>query len=201
MAGRDSSAKKRTAKAGTRSRSTTSSTTESTAPVAELIHDDGSPVTGTPGLGNRSPKSAGIPVPWDEAEPLGGLLEREFLCLISQGASPAMVCQKFGVSLTSFVKTMKENACFAERAEQAQSGLSQNVAARLYRDAMQGNVSAQRYYLELNPPPEWRQRPLAGAELKELEPDELADQYRAAGLDVPAELQTLVGRRDGGVES
>jgi hypothetical protein len=140
-------------------------------------------------------------VPWDEAEPLGVRMQQEFLWWISRGASPAMVCQQLGFSLTSFVKTMKENACFAERAEQAESGLSQNVAARLYRIAMEGNVAAQRYYLELNPPPEWRQRPLAGAELKELEPDELADEYRSAGLDVPTELQTLVGREHGGVES
>ena len=154
-----------------------------------------------PGLSGRSPQDAGIPVPWQEAGSLSDLQQAEFLWWISHGASPAMLCNKLGISLTSFVKTAKEDACFAERLQQAQGGLSQNVAARLYRIAMEGSVPAQRFYLELHPPPEWRQATLLGADVKELEPDELADEYRSAGLDVPAELQTLVGRRHRGVES
>ncbi|MBL8849577.1 MAG: hypothetical protein JNG89_07830 [Planctomycetaceae bacterium] len=165
------------------------------------MRDDGTPVTGLPGLAGRSPKAAGIPVPWSEADVLSESLQGEFLWWISHGASPAMLCQKLGISLTSFVKAATDDAGFAERLQQAQGGLSQNVAARLYRIAMEGSVPAQRFFLELHPPPEWRQVSLPGADLKELEPDELADEYRAAGIDVPAELQALVGRRHRGVES
>lgn len=111
-----------------------------------------------------------------------------------------MACQSLGVSISSFMRTLAEDRVFAERVQQAQSSLSQNVAARLYRTAMEGNVAAQKYYLQLQPPPEWKQGHAETA-AEELMPDELADEYRDAGLDVPPELEALVGREDGGVES
>jgi hypothetical protein len=124
-----------------------------------------------------------------------------FLQWLTCGAAPLSACQKLGLSVTSFTKTSTADMEFAERVQQVQSALSQSVAARLYRTAIEGNVSAQRYYLQLRPPPEWKQAPVAGVDLEELEPDELADEYRAAGLDVPIELQALAGRSNGSVES
>ncbi|NJN00640.1 MAG: TonB-dependent receptor, partial [Aquincola sp.] len=108
-----------------------------------------------------------------------------FLQWLTCGASPLSACQKLGLSVTSFVKTSAFDMEFAERVQQVQSALSQVVAARLYRTAIDGNVSAQRYYLQLRPPPEWKQAPVAGVDLEELEPDELADEYRAAGTGCP----------------
>jgi hypothetical protein len=118
---------------------------------------------------------------------------------LTRGGSPMVACQRLDVSITSFLKTLQADAEFAERIRQVQTALSQNVAACLYRAALEGNVAAQRHYLQLNPPPDWKPAaPEAG--LEELEPHELADEYRAAGLDVPAELQALAGRADRRVE-
>jgi hypothetical protein len=44
---------------------------------------------------------------------------------------------------------------FQARLTQSQAVLSQNVAAALYRSAMEGSVSAQTFYLKHLPPPEW----------------------------------------------
>jgi hypothetical protein len=128
---------------------------------------------------------------------------QQALCLelMLQGASAPMACAAMRVSITSFQRTVDADADFALRVQQTQGGLSQNVAARLYRTAMEGNVSAQRYYLQLRPPPEWQDTSGPGMDLEELEPHELADEYRAAGLDIPAELQALAGCTNGRVES
>jgi hypothetical protein len=119
-----------------------------------------------------------------------------------RGASPPIACQEMGVGIKVFLRTVAEDAGFHERIRQAGCVLSQNVAARLYRTAMEGDVSAQKSYLQLSPPPEWRGD---GAEadddpLEGMTPHELAEQYRAAGLEVPPELEALTRRSRGEVE-
>ena len=194
-----SSPRKRTAKAGTRRRSTTSSTTGNAAERPEVAPEqtvrDVAPLVLE---GSGAPST--IPVLPEHAELLNASQQDEFLEWFARGASPAMACQPLGISVTSFLKTLDEDETFNVRVQQTQSSLSQNVAARLYRTSMEGNVSAQRYYLELRPPPEWKQTASIALNHGELEPDELADEYRAAGLEVPAELQALVGHANGSVE-
>lgn len=145
--------------------------------------------------------AAAIPVSSAEAPRLSAAQQDTCLRLMFLGASPPMACASLKVSITSFQRTVDEDGEFAVRVQQTLGSLSQNVAARLYRTAMDGNVSAQRCYLQMRPPPEWTECAPAAADLEELEPDELADEYRAAGLDVPAELEALAGRANGGVES
>lgn len=125
----------------------------------------------------------------------------ELLKRVTYGASPLSACHQLGVSITSFLKTSETDATFAERLHAAQRALSQNVAARLYRTAMDGNVSAQKCYLDFRPPPEWTAPPSTSHEDEELDPHELVEEYRAAGIAVPAELEALTGRANGCSES
>ncbi len=130
--------------------------------------------------------------------------QEEFLTWYLQGASPPVACRQLGVGITVFLRTVAEDPEFHQRIRQAGCILSQNVAARLYRTAMEGDVSAQKSYLQLSPPPEWQEQGgAAGAEdpLEGMTPHELAEQYRAAGLDVPPELEALARRSRGEVES
>lgn len=198
MPKQDSSRRKRTAKAGTRRRSTTSSTTGKAASPVNLVGNDGTPVSS---ITDDDGGSGAIPAPESAAVLLSGAQQNTCMNLLFYGASPPMVCAKLGVSLTSYFKTVDEDPEFAERVRQSQCGLSQNAAARLYRSAMEGDVSALRFYLQLRPPPEWEELPRRAIDLEELEPDELADEYRAAGLDVPTELEALARRTNGDVES
>jgi hypothetical protein len=142
-----------------------------------------------------------FPVASAESPLLDAWQQDEFLKRVTYGSSPLAACHLLGVSITSFLKTAEADASFAERVQHAHNALSQNVAARLYRTAMEGNVSAQRCYLQFRPPPEWQSAPIATSESEELNPHELAQAYRAAGMDVPAELQALAGRENGSVES
>jgi len=120
---------------------------------------------------------------------LGGVLDEwqqgELLKWVSRGRSPIVACHHLGVSITSFLKTIECESAFAERVSQAQIALSQNVASQLYRTAMEGNVSAQKCYLEFRPPPEWGSASSTISEDEELDPHELAEGYRAAGMAVP----------------
>jgi len=139
-------------------------------------------------------------VPYSDAARLNTAQQDKCLKLMLLGASPPMACASLKVSITSFQRTLDEDAEFAARVQQSLGGLSQNVAARMYRTAMEGNVTAQRHYLQMRPPPEWRETATSETDLEELQPDELANEYRAAGLDVPVELQALTRRSNGGME-
>jgi hypothetical protein len=125
--------------------------------------------------------------------------QEEVVKRVTYGLSPLAACHQLGVSITSFHKTSAADETFAERLQSAQHALSQNVAARLYRTAMDGNVSAQKCYLEFRPPPEWASASSAHSEDEELDPHELAEGYRAAGMAVPSELEALAGRENGHV--
>lgn len=126
-----------------------------------------------------------------------------FLTWYLQGASPPVACRQLGVGITVFLRTAAEVPEFHERIRQAGCILRQNVAARLYRTAMEGDVSAQKSYLQLSPDAAWQDEGAAADDdpLEGLTPHELAEQYRAAGLDVPPELEALARRSRGEVES
>ena len=198
MAAQVSSPKKPTGKAGTPRRSTTSSTTG---------NSEATTASNTSAAADLRPENvdehgaAAAAIALAEAPGLTSAQQARCLKLMLIGASAPMACAALKVSITSFQRSVDEDAEFAQRLQQTQGGLSQNVAARLYRTAMEGNVSAQRYYLQLRPPPEWKDASASAVDLEELEPNELADEYRAAGLDIPAELQALTGRTNGRVES
>ena len=109
-----------------------------------------------------------------------------YLHLLTRGASPAAACQQLGCSIHAVLRAIQEDDEFAKRIDQANRLLSQNVAAALYRSAMQGSVSAQTFYLKHRPPPDWPQSERKGEAvsapadgLDDLSDEELAKLYRS----------------------
>lgn len=87
-------------------------------------------------------------------------LQDEYLHLLARGASPAAACLQLNLPVTLVLNHINTDAGFRDRLDQIHDVLSQNVAAALYRSAMEGSVSAQTFFLKNCPPPEW---PVAGA--------------------------------------
>jgi len=81
--------------------------------------------------------------------------QAEYLSLLGRGASPAVACRQLLVELDELAITLEEFPRFAARVRRVTELLSQNVAAALYRSALEGNVTAQSCYLRHVTPPEW----------------------------------------------
>lgn len=75
------------------------------------------------------------------------------MSLLARGASPAVACAQLGIGLADVVLTLERLPEFATLIDRVQELLSQNVAAALYRSAMEGSVTAQQNYLKTYPPP------------------------------------------------
>jgi hypothetical protein len=103
-----------------------------------------------------------------------------------RGASPASACAQLGLAVDEFHHWLADSA-FRGRLELAQHLLSRNVAAALYRSAMEGSVPAQSFYLKHLPPPEWPASTAARPDdnLDLLSDDELSARCRALGIDLP----------------
>lgn len=122
-------------------------------------------------------------------QPLTTLQQSAYLQCLTRGASPAAACLQLGVSVTAVLATIESQAPFRERIEQVNILLSENVAAALYRSAMEGSVSAQQFFLKNQPPPQWQHEAPAtlADDLERLSDDELLARCRASGLDLPPE--------------
>lgn len=68
--------------------------------------------------------------------------------MLLKGASPIIACQQCDCSFESYMRTLEEDEKFRERSFQIQQALVQNVAARLYQEAMKGSVSAMTFWLK-----------------------------------------------------
>jgi len=111
-----------------------------------------------------------------------------------RGASPFGACQQLGIPLESLKQIYAAEEAFRHRIDQVHEILSQNVAAALYRQAMEGNVSAQSFWLKVLPPPGWHQPTKPGPAprtfdetLEQLTDDELFELARAMGVYLPRE--------------
>ncbi|MFV0442375.1 MAG: hypothetical protein ACK5Q5_02255 [Planctomycetaceae bacterium] len=116
------------------------------------------------------------------------------ITLLLRGASPAAACLQLGLSIDQFQQWVCD-AEFRERLLHSQGVLSQNVAAALYRSAMEGSVSAQTFYLRHLPPPEWprlqEDEVSVSPDLAKLSDEELLERFRARIVaDTTAELGT-----------
>ena len=203
MAKKDSSRKRRTKKAGSQNRSTTSSTT------AKSGHNKQKHVEADrfAKLETGDEKKAQSPPQSDlhEYSPeksitcLTSKLEQSFLELLSRGASPAAACRELGVSVSMIQQALVEDKEFRARWEEVNVTLSQNIQAALYRSAMEGNVSAQTYWLKSNPPPGWSpdsMEPLESIDefFDELSDDELLDLARAMEINLPPEIEAKIAQ-------
>lgn len=160
-----SSAGKRTKKAATRDRSTTSSTIGEEAAVSadQTEHD-------------RAPDAE---TPFSDAE------QQAFLGILVKGASPAVVCGELGVEVDRFWTTCHCDDGFLAAVERAYDALSLNVVSALYRAAIKGSVPAQTFWLRQRKPPLWTP-PVEddAARLAGMSDAELAEACRAEGVDV-----------------
>lgn len=132
--------------------------------------------------------SPGPPPTKDTSSAASPPTQRELLLgLLLRGASPAAACAQLGLSADDFHLWLADDF-FREQLERSQHLLSRNVAAALYRSAMEGSVSAQTFYLKHLPPPEWpstADTPVPADNLDTLPDDELLDRCRSLGLDLP----------------
>jgi hypothetical protein len=124
------------------------------------------------------------------ARQLSAAQQQRYLHLLTRGASPAAACLQLGISVLDVEQTIEHNPIFQQRVRQAKVLLSQNVAAALYRSAMEGSVPAQTLFLKNQPPPNWQ--PAEPDESTDnpynnLTYDELIAFARASGLDRPTE--------------
>jgi len=118
------------------------------------------------------------------------------LQLLLRGASPSGACQQIGLPGIAFARTLRADETFRIHVEEATVTQSYNVAAALYRAAMEGSVSAQVHWLKNCPPPGWQDDSRAAAQtftfdhfFGELSDDELTQLARAMGVDLPPEAE------------
>ncbi len=110
-----------------------------------------------------------------------------------KGAGPGQACLQLGVTVEQFWDTLQDEPAFAAALQKLFDTLSQNVLAALYQSAMKGNASAQQFWLKQRPATHWTtvvpdDGEDAANPLSRLSDDQLVDECRAAGLDLPADL-------------
>ena len=213
MANNNSSPRKRTKKAGTPNRSTTSSTTGKTQkrPAAGKKKVAPRQVDAAPNTGDttEAPENKQTHEDVAAAEQDVSMLTTQqqqlALQLLLRGASPAGACQQLGISVFSFIRTCHEEDGFRRHVDQIYHVLSQNVLSALYRVAMEGNVSAQTFWLKNRPPPGWQSEcsepdgPQTFDDFfDQLSDHELLELARTMGVDLPPEIErTLFGAGGG----
>jgi hypothetical protein len=84
--------------------------------------------------------------------------------LMLKGASPALACQQTGVSIEAFWLTRLRHSSFDVAIRRIYDTLDHNVVASVYRQAMEGNVAAQRLWLARRPAMLWSASAASGGE-------------------------------------
>lgn len=115
-----------------------------------------------------------------------------YIDLLLRGASPAAAAQQLGLELFDVLAVIAEDESFQARVDAAYDALSQNVAARLYLEAMKGSVSAMTFWLKNRPPPEWpgtQGEATDRNELDGLSDEELLRLARLEEIAIPPELE------------
>ena len=137
---------------------------------------------------------------WEQRSLFTSEQQREYLDLLLRGASPAVACQQLNVDLFAVVELMAEDDEFRMKADAVYDALSQNVAARLYQEAMKGSVPAMSQWLKNRPPPEWPDHVSASrsdSSLDVISDEELIRLARLENLAIPAELETDASEKSG----
>lgn len=118
----------------------------------------------------------------------------QYISHLIRGASPIGACMQLGISIRALLRRLTEDAEFRQRVDDVEWVLRENVKSALYRQAMEGNVPAQRCFLQLIG---------AGSPVRQgfddddenwesMTPHDMADKYRTAGIVVPEELEALL---------
>jgi hypothetical protein len=115
-------------------------------------------------------------------ERMTAVQQGEYVALLVKGAAPSAACGSVGVSVAVMLATLEKDRKFRQLVQQVDMVLSQNVAAALYRKAMEGSVPAQTFLLKHRPPPEWQTvRPgeLTDKDVEQMTDEELAELLRS----------------------
>jgi hypothetical protein len=135
-----------------------------------------------------APESPDLPLA--DGSLLNNTRQQLILQMLLRGASPAGACGQLDIPLADFVATWTTDDDFRDSVRRAQDARSQNVAAALYRSAMEGSVTAQTFYLRHLPPPEWHDpNPHNDDDTDEsqLTDDEIIERCRARRIPLPTE--------------
>lgn len=153
--------------------------------------DSGSAATFQGDGGEEPVRSAGLLCARQSARDIPRLNEYEQAALLDQlalGASLPIACRSNGLEYASVVEAIAHDSEFEHAIRVAELGLSQNVAAALYRAAMEGNVSAQQYWLTHRPPDRWPsklQKETHETGFEQLSDERLVALARAKGVGIP----------------
>lgn len=110
--------------------------------------------------------------------------------LLSRGWGRAQVCRKLGFSYQSMLRSVEESASFAQCVEEAALGRDEAVEMALYKAALEGKVSAQKFWFQRKQskgtqPQVEQVNAKEEEELRRLSDRELIERARAAGIDLP----------------
>jgi hypothetical protein len=120
----------------------------------------------------------------------------QYVAHLIRGASPAGACLQLGISIRALLRRLAEDADLRQRVQDVQWVLRENVKSAVYRQAMEGNVSAQRCFLQLigvgDMTPFRQGFDDDDENWESMTPHDMADKYRTAGVVVPEELEALL---------
>ena len=162
---------------------------------ARQTEQDSKPVNGRAHKSNGAATPDAPLVPKPETRMSDADVE-QYVAHLIRGASPIGACIQLGISIRALLRRLAEDAGFRQRVDDVQWVLRENVKSALYRQAMEGNVPAQRCFLQL----------LGGGDMtsfrqgfddddenwESMTPHDMADKYRTAGIVVPEELEALL---------
>ncbi len=132
--------------------------------------------------------------------PFSSEMQREYLDLLLRGASPAAASRQLGIDLFEIVELLANDDDFRMKTDAVYDALSQNVAARLYQEAMKGSVPAMSQWLKNRPPPEWPDHAAASisnSPLEMISDEELIRLARLENVAIPTELEADTSKTSG----
>ena len=80
---------------------------------------------------------------------------QKYVALLEDGISPAAACQALGAMREEIRAALEVEPAIRTRVDRVHDVLSENVLAKLYQQAMEGNVAAMSCWLKVHPPPGW----------------------------------------------
>lgn len=190
---------KRLQRAATRDRSITSSITGGGAKVegrgsSDHRREQLDAVDDGPLAGSEAPPAVDQPSMLDPPASFTADQQDEYVQMLARGASPSAACLRLGISVAALNRAIEGDEAFRAQLAGVRVMLSQNVAAALYRSAMEGNVTAMTFWLKASPPPGWNADDSPSQQfhtfddtLDRLSDSDLAQLARSVGVDVPDE--------------
>lgn len=191
----DSSRRKRSRKADTPGPSTTSGIIAGEGPSSTDTIPFPSPPEKEQGEKHHAPATADpVELPAAELTVMTPEQQAAVIQWMQKGAAPGAACQQQGLTVEHFWFTLANDPAFNRALQQLFDTLSQNVLVALYQAAMKGQVTAQQFWLRHRPATLWttQTETTSTDPLQQLNDDQLVDEFRAAGLDLPPEVAARV---------